>query len=110
MRWLGHSTATSTGIAVCKYRTINTTRGVCHSTIDCVSATRLLTLGSPSGTVLAFFHIDEWAAITTAVTTMVTAWSVFHRTKDKLARYTNTIEKTQSVLMWWNALCVNGMY
>ena len=35
---------------------------------------------------------------------MVTAWSVFHRTKDKLARYTNTIEKTQSVVLWWEAL------
>ena len=64
----------------------------------------LLTLGSLSGTVLAFFRVDEWAAITTAVTTMVTAWSVFHRTKDKLARYTNTIEKTQSVVLWWEAL------
>jgi hypothetical protein len=64
----------------------------------------ILVLGSLSGTLMAFLHIDEWVAVVTAVTAMITAWSAFTGTDRKLSRYSNTIEKIQSIMLWWRGL------
>ena len=64
----------------------------------------LLLVGSLAGTVMAFFKVDEWVAIAAAVSALVTAWAAFTGTKQKLNRYSNTIEKVQSIMLWWRAL------
>ena len=46
----------------------------------------LLLAGTLSGTVMAFIKVDEWVAIVTAVTAMVTAWTAFSDTSRKLRR------------------------
>jgi hypothetical protein len=66
----------------------------------------ILLVGSLSGTVMSFLKLDEWAAIVTAVTAMVTAWAAFNGTTRKVTRYSNTIEAIQTVVTDWKALKV----
>ena len=61
-------------------------------------------LGSLGATLLAFLHVDEWVAVLTAVTAMITAWHAFSGTDRKLSRYSNTIDKVQSIMLWWRSL------
>ena len=64
----------------------------------------ILVLGSLSGTLMAFLHVDEWVAVVAALTAMVTAWSAFSGTDSKLSRYSGTIEKVQTIMLWWRSL------
>ena len=61
----------------------------------------LLMIGTLSGTLMAFLDVSEWAAVVTAVATLVTAWVAFHGTSRKLTRYSNTVSKGLSILLWW---------
>jgi len=63
-----------------------------------------LVLGSISGTVLAFMSLSKWAAVPTALTAAVAAYSEFHGTEKKLLRYSDSIANLDSVLMWWRTL------
>jgi hypothetical protein len=64
----------------------------------------VLVLGSLSGTLLAFLHVDEWMPAVTAVTAMITAWASFSGTDRKLSRYSSSIEKIQAIMLWWRSL------
>jgi hypothetical protein len=69
------------------------------------TATEILLLaGAFSGTVLAFLHLEQWAAIVTAIAGAITSWKEFHGTEKKLTRYGNTIEKIKSTILWWGHL------
>ena len=57
-----------------------------------------------AGTLMAFIKIDEWAAMVTAVTAVVTAWAAFSGTAQKVTRYANTIETIQALITDWKAL------
>ena len=61
----------------------------------------LLIIGTLSGTLMAFLDVSEWTAVVTAVATLVTAWVAFHGTSRKLTRYSNTVSKGLSILLWW---------
>ena len=47
----------------------------------------ILLVGSLSGTVMSFLKVDEWVAIVTATTAMVTAWAAFSGTERKVTRF-----------------------
>eukprot|EP01052_Picozoa_sp_SAG31_P062157 SAG31_NODE_21166_length_556_cov_1.006565_1_plen_127_part_10 len=64
----------------------------------------LLLLGALSGTFMTFLGVDNWAALVTAITAAITAWSGFHGTERKLSRYTNTVDQVRSVLLRWRHL------
>ena len=46
----------------------------------------------------------QWAALVSAATAALSALGAFHATDQKLGRYSNTVEKVQTVLMWWARL------
>ena len=64
----------------------------------------ILVLGSLSGTLMAFLELSQWVSVVTAVMALITAWSAFSGTDNKLSRYSNTIEKVQSIMLWWRSL------
>ena len=61
----------------------------------------MLLAGSVTGTLMAFTGMASWTAIVTAFTSAVTAWTAFHGTDRKLSRYSNTVERINSVILWW---------
>ena len=64
----------------------------------------LLILGSLTATILAFLGLSHWAAISTALVAMVTAYSQFHGTEKKLLRYSDAVASLDSILLWWRTL------
>eukprot|EP00937_MAST-01D_sp_MAST-1D-sp2_P005275 g5275.t1 len=64
-------------------------------------STTALLAGSVGGTLMAFFGLASWTAVVTAVTSAVTAWSAFHGTDRKLSRYSNTVDRINSLILWW---------
>ena len=64
----------------------------------------LLILGSLTATILAFLGQSHWAAISTALVAMITAYSQFHGTEKKLLRYSDAVASLDSILLWWRTL------
>ena len=64
----------------------------------------LLLLISLAGTLFTFLKIDQWTGVASAVGAAITAWSAFSDTRSKLTRYSNTVEKIKSVMLWWDSL------
>ncbi len=56
------------------------------------------------GTILGFFQVESWAAVVTAITTVVTAWLEFSSTQKKLERYSDTIHQIAAIVLWWESL------
>eukprot|EP01043_Picozoa_sp_COSAG02_P024374 COSAG02_NODE_1329_length_13218_cov_16.986432_10_plen_328_part_00 len=63
----------------------------------------VLLMTAVSGAMLAFFQLDEWTAVFSAVGAAATAWSAFHGTNRKLSRYSKTIENVNLQLLWWKS-------
>ena len=64
----------------------------------------LLIAGSLTATILAFLRLSHWAAVSTALVAMVTAYSQFHGTEKKLLRYSDAVASLDSILLWWRTL------
>jgi len=64
----------------------------------------ILVLTTFTGTVLAFFRLSAWAAISAAIASAVTAYSKFLQPETKLTRYSDVVAGIRSVLLWWNSL------
>jgi hypothetical protein len=64
----------------------------------------LLLFSMFAGTILAFMKLSEWAALATSFSAATAAWKGFAETDKKLSRYSNTVEKLASTVLWWRQL------
>jgi hypothetical protein len=64
----------------------------------------LLLFSMLASTVLAFIALSEWAALATSFSAATAAWKAFAETDKKLGRYSNTVEKLASTVLWWRQL------
>ena len=64
----------------------------------------ILLVGAFSGVILANLDLTQWVAVFTALAGGVTAWSEFHATGDKLARYSDAVAQIDTILVWWKML------
>lgn len=64
----------------------------------------VIVLSSIFQSCLAFFAISSWAALISAFAAAVTAWISYSSVRDKLERYSNTINALEDIKIWWEAL------
>ena len=64
----------------------------------------ILLVGALAGTLLAFYDAQQWAPMAAVVTLCVSSWGAFRGTAKKLSHDSNTIDRTKSIMLWWNSL------
>jgi hypothetical protein len=69
-----------------------------------VAAEVLLVASMFAGTILAFLQLSEWAALATSFAAATSAWAAFSETAKKLGRYSGTVEKLATTVLWWRQL------
>jgi len=64
----------------------------------------LMLAGQVTGMLLSAFGLEVWTTVVTAGVVMVTSWRSFSQTDKKLTRYSNTVEKANVIIPWWEQL------
>merc|ERR1712232_880350 len=64
----------------------------------------LMLAGQVTGMLLSGFGLANWTNLVTAGVVTVTAWRSFSQTDKKLTRYSNTVEKANVIIPWWEQL------
>jgi hypothetical protein len=67
-------------------------------------STAVLMLSTIVSSLLILLKQAPWTAVLAALSTVVTAWSAFHSTDKKLARYSATINAIDELVLWWNEM------
>jgi len=53
---------------------------------------------------MTFLHCEEWTAIMAALVAAMTAWAAFTSTARKLTRYSSTVDRILTIMLWWEQL------
>lgn len=63
-----------------------------------------MVIGQVVSVLMAAFHLASWTSIAATGVATLTALRAFNQTEKKLQRYSNTVEKVNIVLPWWEQL------
>ena len=64
----------------------------------------LLVVAGVFTTVLGFLKLEAWVPIVAALVGAIVAWLEFNGTSKKLARYSDVVQQTSSLILWWERL------
>jgi hypothetical protein len=64
----------------------------------------LMIAGQVTGMLMSAFQLAHWTTIVTAAVATVTAWRSYAQIEKKLMRYSNTVEKINTIIPWWEQL------
>jgi hypothetical protein len=64
----------------------------------------ILVVGGLGGAILGFLQLETWSPVIAAATVAVSSWIEFSGVNKKLARFSDTVQQTDTICRWWQSL------